>query len=260
MPIGFYIVTHDTEKNDIIFEVNNEVAKDKEIPDEQQNLVIDIANVLFTIQAIYKDYKLQYLKAFEQIFFIAKTGLEGINAQPALAAKALTQLKKEIVDKESGRIKNSYLKTLGFLALQFGMPLLLLGSITILVMCCFVSTQTGCFDFVKLANFFILWSGSMLGVWLSFAITKTYLAFDELAVLEKDHLEPALRLIFTGILAEIFGLLFLKGVIVIKIASLSSENLSTDYITAFLLGIVLGINEKIIGGVLSKKAVNLIKE
>ena len=99
----------------------------------------------------------------------------------------------------------------------------------------------------------------MLGVWLSFAITRTTIGFDELTTIEKDRLEPSLRLIFTGLLAIIFGLLFVKQSIVIHLGNLSSDQINTDPISSFLLGIILGLNEKIIGNTLTKKTSELLK-
>ncbi len=253
MAKGYYNILHNLEKTDIIFETN--VDPGIEIPEDQQNLVIDVGNSLATINLLYETKSINFKKAFEQLFYIAKTGLEGGKAQPTLATKALVQFKKEIVDRESGKVKNQYLKRLGIRAIILGAPLLILGSIINFLFCKQISCE--CIQSNYVANLMILWSGTMAGVWLSFAITRTLIGFDDLVIIERDRLEPALRLIFTGLLSIIFGFLFIKGAIELKLGGLSSQNLITDPITAFLMGSILGLNEKIIGSTLTRKTSTL---
>ena len=136
------------------------------------------------------------------------------------------------------------------------MPALILGSLLNYLQC--KKIEFDCLNCIYAANLLILWAGTMLGVWLSFAITRTYIAFTDLTIIEKDRLEPALRLVFTGLLAIIFGLLFIKKSIVINFGDLKSEQVSTDVISAFLLGVILGIYEKIIGNTLTKKTAGLL--
>lgn len=253
MTKGYYNILHNPEKTDIIFETNVEAGI--EIPDEQQNLVIDIGNSLSTINLLYDIKAINFKKAFEQLFYIAKTGLEGDKAQPSLATKALTQFKKEIVDRESGKIKNQYLKRLGIRAIILGMPILIIGSIINYLSCKVINCN--CIQSNYIANIMILWSGTMSGVWLSFAITRTLIGFDDLAIIEKDRLEPTLRLIFTGVLSIIFGFLFMQNAFEIRLGNLSSHDIIKDPITAFLIGTILGLNEKIVGSTLTKKTSTL---
>jgi hypothetical protein len=253
MTKGSYNILHNGDKTEIIFEFIPGI----DIPDEQQNLVIEIENSLATVSLLYAPNTVEFKKAFEQLFFIAKTGLEN-EAQPSLAAKALTQFKKEIVDRESGKKKNEYLKLLGIKAIGGGLPLLIIGTIINFLACKSINCE--CIQANYIANLMILVSGTMLGVWLSFAITRTYLGFDDLAIIEKDRLEPSLRLIFTGALALIFGLLFAKNSMEIKLGDLSSHDIIHDPVTAFLIGTILGLNEKIIGSSLTKKTSDFFKQ
>ncbi len=255
MAKGCYNILHNEDKTDLIFEIKADLGI--EIPDEQQNLVIDIGNTLSTITLLYKPKTIEFIKAFDQLFYIAKTGLEGDTAQPSLATKALTQFKKEIVDKESGKKKNEYLKQLGIRALIGCVPLLLIGSFINYLAC--NKVHCDCIQLNYIADMLILVSGTMVGVWLSFAITRTYIGFDDLAIIEKDRLEPTLRLIFTGVLSIIFGFLFIKNSIEIMIGGLSSHDIIKDPVTAFLIGTILGLNEKIIGSTLTKKTADAIK-
>lgn len=256
MAQGYYNVRFNDEKNDLILEVAN-VPGGGDIPDDQLTLSMSIANALSIVKLLYDKKPLAFKKAFEQLFYLAKTGLEGPNAQPLLASKALLQFKQEIADRESGGVKSRYLRLLGEKSLMLGLPALIIGTVLNFYFCC--NRLQSCFNYDTTASLLILWSGTALGVWLSFAITRTYLTFDDLGVLEKDGLEPILRLLFTGALAIIFGLLFIKKALGLNLGGVTSDKMTTDPIIAFLLGVILGINEKIIGGVLSKKTADLIK-
>jgi hypothetical protein len=260
MAKGNYEVLHNPERTDIIFEIRAD--SEEVIPTDQQDLVIEIGSTLAILRLLYSpDNKIVrpiFDKRFDELFYMAKTGLEGDRAQPQLAVKALAQFKKEIVDSEGGKVKNKYLKKLGLNALYLGLPFLLLGSLIHYLDC--KEVEMTCFAKNYTANCMILWAGALIGVWLSFAITRTYLEFTDLAIIEKDRLEPLLRLVFTGVLAIVFGLLFIIGALEIKLGSLSSSKIASDPITAFLIGVILGLNEKIIGNTLTKKASALFKE
>ena len=249
MPQGNYIVSSNEERNEIVFSLSP--TAEQEIPHEQQDLLFDVENTLETIRTLYEGKNQLFKNYFEQLLSLSQVGLVGENAQPKLAKRALDQVKSEITNRESGKVKNKYLRELGKKALWFGMPALLIGTILNYLHCRQVDFE--CLNCVLFANLLILWAGTMIGVWLSFAITKTYITFNELTIIEKDRLEPALRLIFTGILAIIFGLLFIKKSIVLSLGDLSSDQIATDPISALLLGVILGLNEKIIGNTLTKK-------
>lgn len=259
MAKGNYIVSANEDKTDIIFQLSP--TADQEIPVDQQDLLFDVQATVDVVKVLYQDANSLYATYFDQLLKLAQVGLVGENAQPLLAKKALEQLKNEIVNRESGKVKNKYLKKLGVKALWFGMPALLLGVAFNGVFCKLpLFCETSCIDYKCLANFLILWAGTMSGVWLSFAITRTYIGFGDLVIIEKDRLEPSLRLVFTGLLAIIFGLLFVKKVIEIKLGDLSSFALVDDSVTAFLLGVILGLNEKMIGNALTKKTASLLEK
>ena len=253
MPKGNYIVSANDDKSDINFNLSPTAVDD--IPSEQQDLLFDVQATLEIIRTLYKDNKKSFANYFDQLLKLSQVGLVGDNCQPQLAKRALEQIKTEITNRESGKIKNKYLTELGLKGLIFGLPALLLGIILNYLAC--KKIEFDCLNCKEVANLLILWSGTMVGVWLSFAITRTVIGFNDLTIIEKDRLEPALRLVFTGILAIIFGLLFIKKAIVINLGDLSSNDIIADPVTAFLIGTVLGINEKIIGSTLTKKTATL---
>jgi len=253
---GNYIVTANAEKDDIVFHISP--IADQDIPLEQQDLLFDVESTLEIIRNLYKNDNRSFANYFDQLLKLSQVGLVGENVQPQLAKRALEQVKNEITNRESGKIKNRYLKELGRKALIFGMPVLIAGAFLNYLKC--KGIAFGCLNCSEFANLLILWSGTMVGVWLSFAITRTILGFNDLTIIEKDRLEPSLRLIFTGSLAIIFGLLFIKKVIVINLGDLSSAHIIDDPITSFLLGVILGLNEKIIGSTLTKKTAALFEK
>lgn len=254
MPAGYYNILHDQDKTELIAEI----APDSQgiPPVEQQRLLMDISNTIAVLQQVYSVSSINFRKAFDQIFYLAKIGLEGANAQPEMAGTMLKQLKKEVIDQEAGKVKNNYLRGLGKQAAPLGFVPLLVGTVIH-----FIDPNAAIGHYIDLpgtANMLILWSGAMLGVWLSFAITKVTLEFEDLAILEKDRLEPLLRLLFTGGLAIVFGLLFMKKAVVIELGELSSVAVGRDHVVAFLMGVVLGLNERIIGRVLWRKTEQVV--
>lgn len=255
MPAGYYNILHNEEKTELIAEIAP--GSQGIPPEEQQRLLIDISNTIAVLQQIYPIDSISFKKGFDQIIYLAKVGLEGVNAQPKMAAVVLKQLKKEVVDREAGKVKNNYLRVLGQRASWLGFLPLITGA-----MIHFIDRSAVIGRYIDLpgtANMLILWSGTMLGVWLSFAITKVTLGFEDLAILEKDRLEPVLRLLFTGALAMVFGLLFMKKALVIELGELSSAVVGKDHVVAFLMGIILGLNERIIGNVLWRKTRQIIQ-
>jgi hypothetical protein len=256
MAKGNYIVVPNDEKTDIVFHLSP--TADQDISNEQQDLLFGVQVVIESLRTIYKENARLFENYFDQLLKLSQVGLVGENAQPQLAKRALEQIKTEVINRESGKIKNDYLKRLGIKAFWFGFPPLIVGIVFNYLNC--KENNFECLNCIYTANLLVLWAGTMTGVWLSFAITRTYIGFSDLTIIEKDRLEPALRLIFTGILSLIFGLLFIKKSIVINFGDLSSDQIATDSISAFIIGVVLGINEKIIGKTLSKKTSALLEK
>jgi hypothetical protein len=250
MSKGNYVVTAIENDTDIAFNLTADA--DKDLPPDQQDLIFAVGSAVEIIRTIYKDDQKSFADYFAQLISLAKLGLEGENAQPALAQRALEHIKIEIIDREAGKVKNQYLRKLGAKALLLGLPFFVAGTAIN-----FLHTHLGMRsmnkDYTDLASLMLMWSGTMVGVWLSFAITRTIIGFEDLTIIEKDRLEPTVRLVFTGILSIVFGLLFIKNAISIQLGSFTSDNILKDPVTAFLIGVVLGLNEKIVGSTLTKK-------
>lgn len=246
MAEGYFLIEEDETNVDLKFFPDQN--KDGEIPVEQQDLVTEISGVLNDLKILYKGRQDELNKRFKELAGIARIGvLSGdIKIQPKMSKRSLSQLKLEILQKESGRIKNSYMKELGIKALLIALVLLLLYLI--------LQFAPICWNTVIFQNFLLLVVGTVTGVWLSYGIRKKELDFEDLIIIEKDRLEPLLRLIFTALIAVIFGLLFLVEFVSIDIGKFSTKNLDTSGLTALVLGCLLGLSENVIGLKLGNKA------
>lgn len=224
--------------------VENEIncspkVPENEIPHEQEELYFMIEDVLSVINSstlIKDNSKSHYI---EKLFDIAEAGLstDTNEVYPKLAKKALKKLKEEILLRESGHIKNSYMKKLGFHAVI---------QIVLLIVLLFITKST--------ISYIYVYIGALVGAWISFGARKPNLSFEELSIIESDGLAPPIRLVYIG-LCSIIVLLFLKTEIaVITINNLSTESINNSIEMQLLLGIIVGLIEYQISEKLFKSA------
>ena len=188
MSRGVFIVSRDpSNQRDILFQQSPNHSG--EIPEEQLALKDQIEQTLAILRMLFPNDDARFREYFDPLVSLAQTGLVGESAQTNLARRTLISLKTEITDRESGRIKNRYMKKLGLTAVFLGVPPLI----------CAVFILTRRPDLLWLSNFMLLWVGCMVGVWLSFGARKTVLRFEELHIVEKDRLEPVVRLILATV-------------------------------------------------------------
>lgn len=254
MAKGYFKITeNENDKNDFIIRPIK-LNDGESFPQEQIDFTYAIEKTLDIITNLYteklKDERKFYIY-FNQLKNIAKLGLEGENAQCAIANKGLDMFKEEILNNEAGKIKNNYIESLGKSAFKLGVIPLAIGIIIDFILCS--KTTFLCTNCLFTKNLFILWSGTMLGVWISYITSRNTIAFEDLILVEKDFLEPYIRLLFVGGLSIIFALLLINKVFVIKLGELSSENILKDIITAFVIGAILGLNDRILGTTITKK-------
>ena len=144
------------------------------MPESQLELRDEVDKTLTTLRLLFADDKERFEEYFRSLLALAQLGLVGDSANPKLAMRALASLKNEVLAREGARVKNQYMKKLGFASLVLGVPTLLIASIV-----------SSCFpDYGQLSGFLYLWGSCMAGVWLSFGARKVILSFDELAILE----------------------------------------------------------------------------
>jgi hypothetical protein len=109
-------------------------------------------------------------------------------------------------------------------------------------------------------NLFALWTGTMIGTWLSFGLRRPKIVFKDLGALEDDMMEPAVRLIFTGLIAVIIAFIFASGMINVKVGEFDSAGLLAHGSSALLIGMLLGVSEQALPGALTRRASQFVSE
>lgn len=241
---GFFRVFRDTENpNDIHFQ-QIELVDGEIIPEQQMQLRDEVDNAQTTIRMLFLHEPEKFEEYFKSLLSLAQLGLVGNSANPSLAIRALVSLKHEILAREGGRIKNQYMKELGKTSLLFGLPVLLLAVI--------VNQYVN--DLRTLQSFLFLWVGSMAGVWLSFGSRKIELKFDELNILEKDRLNPSIRVIFAGLLTIVIGLLICTKAVVFEFGGLSTNSFLENIEVPLLIGVFCGLSEQVLSNKVAQHA------
>jgi hypothetical protein len=195
-------------------------------------------------------------KYLNKLVEIGRLGLQ--NPHVELANAALNGFRAEFVAQEAGRIKNTYLRSLGIAA---GIAAATFFFAYLVVT--YTDVANGFFDMHRI---FLLAAGSSaIGTWLSFSIRRVTLGFDDLAVLEEDRLDPSLRVIFVVILTTVVLLLFWTGAMNIEIGNLKTADLSNPQSTlpigaiALLVGVFCGISERALTTAISGRAAAFVK-
>lgn len=223
-------------------------------PRSQRDLKSEVERALSVINSLYVAPKdsLKLNEAFNKLVALSRVGLVGQAACPEIAQDALRSLESDIVSREAGPVKNAYMRQLGIWALSLSAGALIVFFVTDNLPSFFPLQVT------KYRFFFILWSGCMLGTWLSFASRQVVLGFYDLIALEEDRIEPPLRLIFSGLLTVVLGLIFTTGVGNVAIGRFSAEELIHSGSIAFLVGSFAGLSEKALPSAILSKATDIL--
>lgn len=215
---------------------------------------------------VQDERRIRFDESYERLFSLTVLGLATAGNHLATADAALDTLRADILRREAGPIKNTYMRKLGRPALVaatalVGLYLLYDKSPGFYASVC----ETGKADFHRLVcasvdgdrfralfpseayryrNIFLLLAGCMMGTWASFAARKVTLLFSDLAELEQDQLAPKMRLVFTGVLTFIFALVFMTNLVHIEIGGFSTKGLIHDGVVALLIGTFFGLLEQ----------------
>jgi len=202
-------------------------------PDDYVSLHIDLERTLAVIRVLFPSKGEKFKEYFWKLADIAMASLG--QDQVRVGRLALTAFQDEIVTREAGHVKNAYIQRLGGYAIAFGVPIILFYLYSR-----YWSDHHS--DLYRLREFISMVAGSLLGTWLSFSIRRVQLSFWDLARLEEDLLDPAIRLIFVGGLTVVVGLLLATKAVVITIGGFNSAFLDSGT-TAVLIGCLCGIGE-----------------
>lgn len=233
------------------------------VPADQLSLKADIEDTLTTLEVILPPQQPRgwftapiMLGRFDQyrtkLYSLAQVGLQG-DADPQAAQQALTALHTEILRREGPRVKNGYMKVLG--AYAAGMGFAAFAVYLILHRNVDFSIQI-----TALRNLLLVWTGTMIGTWLSFGVRRTVLTVSDLSNLEADMVEPSIRLIFTGLIATTICFMFICGLVNVAVGDLKSANLLAHGTTAMLIGMLLGVSEQALPGALTRRASQFVTE
>ncbi len=223
-------------------------------PAEMLALKGDIERTLSSLQAIYARAvdRSKLEEGTAKLIKLAQLGLVGPAAATPEAVAALTMFKHDMVSREAGRIKNDYMLRLGRWALAF-------ASICAIAFFVFDRWQfLPPTQLYRYRNVFLVLTGCMAGAWASFASRKVALAFDDLAVLEDDKLEPPLRLIFAGVLTVILVLVFCTGFAKVVIGGFDVSRVLSSGSVAILIGALAGLGEKALPAAMMQRATTFI--
>lgn len=193
--------------------------------------------------------------AFEKLLALTAAGLGMKEADPAVSEGALNALQSEIVDREAGRMKNAYM-------IRLGVPALMAGTVFAGLFFVYQNLSPNLrwpSEIYRFRYVFLVLTGCMAGTWASFAARKVVLGFLDLAVLEQDRLDPALRLTFTAVLTTFLTLVIVTGMIDIVIGEFHASQLKDSGTVALLTGAFSGLTEQTLPAALFDRAKNFLQ-
>lgn len=169
------------------------------------------------------------------------------------AQQRLNAFKDAFVSREADAVKNHYIGRLGLWAAAYILVFVVLFITPIILEWFGVSPNMQ--DTSR--SFLLLLAGSSAGTWISFSLRKVTLSFNDLAVLEEDHLNPAGRLAFVALLTLLLGIMIYKDLLSVSIGDKGIE-ITESWLTSFLVGALCGIAERSLSGMISRRANDVV--
>lgn len=167
-----------------------------------------------------------------------------------LASEYVRLLRSEILQTEGPRIKNCYMKNLG-IAVLIGLMIIWVLYL-IMFMLPFMSTDA-------IQVYFIVCTGALVGMWLSFGARKFNITLQDLITLEEDKMNIVIRLHYIIVCAIVFLLLIKTGLVNLSIGSSNFKLWLEGSVEAQLLfGVFTGLLESKLGIQIFNKASNLL--
>lgn len=241
MPFFQNIAENPDEEFDIFFQTapGRDLEEMNLIEKELFKNVEDTTTLIKSLKHTKKEIKRKY---FSKLLSLTQAGFLTESPKPKLAHLSLESLKQEILLVEGQRIKSRYMKILG------------LGVVISILACWILYVILSLFFEVSvLSSYFFVWSGAMIGVWISFGARKTTFQLDDLSILEKDNMDVYIRLPYIGTCALIFLLLLDSNIFSFEIGNMSSSNLEESIEIQLLIGIIAGLLESKLGSSIYEK-------
>lgn len=209
------------------------------IPDDQLELVYTVQRMNGILNNVFskdeREESEKYKIYYRNLLNYAKIGLEGANAHSKFAKESIDKLELELLDSESGRIKGAYLKKLGRYAA-------LIGILTFIIAVVLSRLDVETFEeVIEFKNYFIIWSGCMVGLWVSKCIRNLSMTVEDLVAMKNNINSIIVSLMFAGFTSIIFFLIFETNLFSISFGKMASENIIKDYQILFLFGSIVGL-------------------
>lgn len=220
------------------------------IPEDQRELnhgIYSTVGVLKLLkeQGVFSNDDHSYREFLGRLLQAAKVGLAADHVKSKLAARALEQIRDEIVLRKGRTIQFRYLtKLLRWVTLG-----IVIGSLLVLA-----ASQGGS----GLKGYGWVLMGSMAGAWMSVAATRREIAFEDLPNFLDSDVEPAIRLLFVGLLALALALFLQLELLSISIVNAQLSKFAESAGMALLLGLIAGIGEKAVSVRLIKRASEIV--
>lgn len=209
------------------------------IPEDQANLVQIVSDFETTLKVLFPNKPEKYEIYFDRLLSTAQGGLVGDNPLTEMAIAAVEQMKSELASREGRGIKTKYLVELGWMsALSAVVAMILYFALG----CAFPDLCSS--DWSEIRHYLIVWSGSMIGLWVSYAVRRTEVNFEELSIMDKRTTEAAIRVIFVGLVSAAFALFLSTGVMEFAIGDFKFHQFKLSIETAGLLGLIAGFSEQ----------------
>jgi hypothetical protein len=233
-------------------------------PQDQLDLKRDIERIRYALARLFMTADRptpKFRPYYVQLLNLARLGLVGDAAAPELARRALENVTAELIDNEGAAVKNGHIARLAKTALALSVPclvayvLLRLGARQSQMLLLMDRLSV---DPAELSSFMLLWIGCFVGVALSYGTRTTTMTLDCLIVTDADRLLPITRHLFAGTLTMILGIMLSLGIFEIKVAGISSRELMSNAMIAFLIGTLCGVSELLLPGAVVKRAGDLL--
>ncbi|WP_137179229.1 hypothetical protein [Roseomonas sp. AR75] len=248
---------------------------DSQLSDAEAQLAAEVRKAVTVVSIVFLDRTSmeQQRRRGEYITELCRIASNGLQS-PASAPTGLKELqafREAFVDREATAVKNRYVRNLGLKVAGVCAALLFLFLLAVAVearpglglatslLGAPVASRFGEM-ITPLPSFLLLGVGACIGTWLSFALRRPNLSFEQLSLLEEDRLAPLPRILFVAGLTFVVGMLLYSNLISITIGEVAVDVGDADarLPVALALGLLCGIAERALAGVVRSRAEEIV--